>query len=61
MPAELIEVSGTIKAETDLAILVDDGAFDVWLPKSQIEYFGEVGEECTIELPEWLAYDKKLI
>ena len=58
---ETVEIYGTIKAETDMAILVDDGAFEVWLPKSQVEYYGEVGEECIVEVPEWLAYDKELI
>ena len=61
MNDEKVEIHGKLIAETNIAILIDDGAFDVWLPKSQIKYNGEVGEECTIEMPDWLAYGKELI
>jgi hypothetical protein len=58
---ELVEAFGKIIAETDLAILIDDGYDEVWLPKSQINYVGDVGDEVSIELPEWLAEDKGLL
>lgn len=56
-----VTVDGMIIWETELAILVDDGSLEVWLPKSEIHYDGKVGDDVEIELPEWLAYDKELI
>jgi hypothetical protein len=50
-----------IKAETKKAILVEflntEARLDeVWLPKSQIDYKGDKGDEnVVIEIPEWLA------
>lgn len=55
-------IKGQLKAETDLAILVDVNDEKVWLPKSKIEYDDfDIGEEIEIEIPEWLADEKGLI
>lgn len=61
---DLVEIDLTIKAETDMALLVDDGCIEeVWLPKSQIQYDedAEVGDTIIVDVPEWLALDKGLI
>ena len=63
--SDFIEFNLKIKAKTDSAIMVEDFDGDnVWLPLSQIELEDddfEVGDEQTIDVPEWLAFDKKLI
>ncbi len=57
-----IEITVDILRETDAAILVSDGDREVWLPKSQIEYSGDPGDESVcVEIPEWLAEEKGLI
>jgi hypothetical protein len=63
MSNEMIGVFGTIIAETDNAILLFDGIEEVWLPLSQIEYnpSAKEGTDTTVEIPEWLAYEKGLI
>lgn len=61
---EFVEVTGTVKYQTDHAILLDDGDREVWLPKSQIEDPEEFenGEHYdAILVPQWLAKDKGLI
>lgn len=59
---EMFTVYGDILQETEDAILVKSGdAEPVWLPKSQIEYAEERGDEYVpITLPDWLAEDKGL-
>lgn len=62
---EYVEVEVEIKAETELAYLVDDGSegdSEFWLPKSQIDEEGmlEVGEIEMITIPEWLANEHDL-
>lgn len=61
---EPIALTGTIKAETDLAILfVEEGCTEaIWFPRSQIESDDELiaGAEVSIEIPAWLAADKGL-
>lgn len=63
--AKKIEVSVTMKHETDRAILVLDGDREVWLPKSQVsiegDEFPEPGESAELFVPEWLAKEKGLI
>lgn len=64
--AEKVEVSVTYKHQTDRAVLVNDGEYDFWLPKSQVtieggEFPDEAGTAIEIELPEWLAKEKGLI
>jgi len=44
--------------ETEAAWCLDVGDAKVWIPKSQ----GTIDEdENTIEIPEWLAYEKGLV
>lgn len=50
-----------ILKETDAAYLFDiygDGEKEVWIPKSQIELDEE---DCTFNIPRWLAEEKGLI
>jgi len=60
---EPIVVTGTILRETDAAILLDVNRDEpaIWLPKSQVEYYGDVGEEVDVEVADWLAFEKGLI
>jgi len=64
---ENVEVDVTIEAETELAILVNDGDRDVWLPKSQLIDYDDNAPvltgitAVTVTLPEWLAKAKGLI
>ncbi len=58
MKSDLIDIACKIKAETDKAILIDDGTKEVWLPKSQIELNRE---DSIVTMPEWLAMEKELI
>ena len=63
--AEKIEVSVMFKRESNLAVLVNDGDKDIWLPKSQIDVeggeFPEEGKSCELLVAEWLAKEKGLI
>jgi len=58
---DIIEIYGIIHAETKMAIFVDVGNNTVWLLKSQIEDWPNVGESGEILMPEWLAKDKCII
>lgn len=60
---EMVEVSGSVKAKTELAILLNDAEHDNWIPLSQIEDVSdyEINEDITISIPEWLAFEKGLI
>lgn len=58
---EMLTVFGDILQETEDAILFRCEADEVWLPKSQIEYVGERGDEYVeVSVPDWLAEDKGL-
>ena len=59
---EMVEVDGTVKAQTDLAILLTDGDSDDWIPLSLIEdsVDYEIGENTTVSIPEWFAIEKGL-
>mgnify|MGYP001332524523 CR=1 FL=1 len=57
----LIEVFGTVRGETDMAIRVDFGTETVWLPKSQCEDWPDVGESGEVLMKEWIAEEKGLI
>ncbi len=57
-------IEGTVKAVTELAILIDDGGDEVWIPLSQIVYGPdefERDDEVEIEIPLWLAEAKGLV
>lgn len=58
MHKRMVEIEAEVIAETDMAILIDDG---IWLPKSQLEDWPSVGGIGVIIMPEWLAEDKELI
>lgn len=55
------EFYATRVKETDRAILVNDGVYDIWLPKSLVEILEIKGDDLEISLPEWLAVDKGII
>ena len=59
---EMICIYGKIQQETEKAILLDcnAGSEPVWLPKSEIDYLGDVGDETGVFLPDWLAEEKGL-
>jgi hypothetical protein len=64
---ETVEVFATYLAETDQAVLIDDGSNpdeNTWLPKSQItdmEDDMEEGEPYAFTMTEWIATEKGLI
>lgn len=58
----LVEISCEKKAETEAALLINDGTEEVWIPKSQIEEIEDEDKEVmTIYIPEWLATENNLI
>jgi hypothetical protein len=53
-----------IKATTSMALRVNNGERDAWIPRSQIidqEDDLEIGVETRIEVAEWLAEEKELV
>ena len=52
-------VRALLKRETEKAILIECGAVEAWLPKSQIAYEPE-GDKIVIRMPLWLAEEKGL-
>lgn len=62
---EYVEIACQVRHKTDRAVLIHDGAIDVWIPHSQIEDPEpdemEIGAHITIMIPEWLAMEKGLI
>jgi len=61
MSNEMVEIFGTIIHKTDQALLLDDGDTEIWLPLSQIEYSGDIGDSVVVEIPEWICLEKGLI
>ena len=59
---EPVAISGTVKAKTEMAILlvIEEEDTEVWLPISRIDTYDklEVGNYVDIEIPYWLARDK---
>ena len=58
------EIEGILKAETEKAILFDNGDVQAWIPRSQIESIHHDSANflsVTIIIPEWLAEAKDLI
>ena len=55
---KLVDITGEISAETDLAYRFFDGKIFVWLPKSQCQW--DI-EDKIMTMPEWLAIEKELI
>jgi hypothetical protein len=56
----MIEIEAEVIAETDMAILINDGMGEIWLPKSQLDDWPEVYSTGEIVMPEWLAKEKDL-
>jgi len=57
-----VEIEVTVKAETNLAMLVDNGTVEVWVPKSQItDECSENGVISSIFLRESFAIEKGLV
>jgi hypothetical protein len=56
--AKLTDIAAELRYETPRAYLIWDGAQQVWLPKSMVEYDPPSG---TFTMPEWRAKDKGLI
>ena len=61
MSRETTEITLEILRESARAIQVTDGDVTEWLPKSQLEYEGEVGQTVMVTIPEWLARERNLI
>ena len=58
----IIEIAGRTLRDTAAAIRFDHGAaIAVWLPKSQLEDWPDVGEDGELLIPEWLASEKGMI
>jgi len=59
---EWAEVSvDKVVAETELALLVRIDGKDIWLPKSQLDDWPDVGDEGGLLIKTWLAEEKELI
>lgn len=59
---DYIEITGTIEAETEKAILLNDGNLTRWLPKSQCEDIERQEKGVVVvTMPEWLAINKEFI
>jgi hypothetical protein len=57
-----IEFCGEIRRDSAGALLVFDGANEVWIPKSQIKEMTRASKGGhTIVIPEWLAKSKGII
>lgn len=55
------EVNGIIVAETDKAILLDDGDKPQWLPKRGLVIEKRRDGTHDVAMPEWLAKDKGFV
>ena len=58
LASQEIELEGTIKHQTEKAILFETGMGEAWLPKSQIE---SADDETSILIAEWFAIEKGLV
>lgn len=57
----------SVKAQTDMALLVNDGDRDIWVPKSLIDpdqraelMEMDAGDSFELSVPEWWADQKEL-
>lgn len=55
------EITCELVAETPMAILVDDGDVEVWLPKSQISWELKHGGKVEVTAPQWLLEREGLV
>ena len=57
-----VEIDGMNIHETFKAVQYSDGEdLKMWLPKSQLIEWPEVGQTGTFEMTEWLAIEKELV
>jgi len=54
---KVVDIAAEIRAETEKAWRLFDGARTEWVPKSQVEN----NKDGTFTMPEWLAKDKGFI
>jgi hypothetical protein len=60
--SDLIEIACEVRRETDLAVLIFDGAREVWVPKALVEIDAPSLPGTTVAtMPEWLASEKGLV
>ena len=55
---KLVDISGEIQGETELAYRFFDGIRIVWLPKSKCQWDQD---SKTMTMEEWMAIEKELI
>lgn len=55
--SDLVDIAAEIRAESDKAWRLYDGARAAWVPKSNVENNGD----GTFSMPEWLAKEKGFI
>jgi hypothetical protein len=55
---ELIDIAVRLKHETEKAYFVETGEGDMWLPKSQVEFYAQ---DNIVTMPYWLAKEKGLV
>lgn len=60
---EIVEIEGTVKHETDAAVLIDTGGDEpVWIPRSQILSEEDGDDGLTVfEITGWIAIQKGLV
>ena len=57
-----VELEGTALSDTDLAVAFDFGVDRIiWLPKSMMEDWPDIGENGTVLVQEWIAEEKGLL
>lgn len=62
MQGEQVEIACEVRAQTEKALRIYDGAREVWIPRSQItDHSEEKGVIKTIFISAWIAKQKGLI
>jgi len=58
----MVEFYAELRRETEHAYLLFDGAYEIWIPISQVDEFESVnGVDYKVSVPEWLAKKKGII
>jgi hypothetical protein len=60
MTDKVVDIAVELRHETEKAYFVNTGEGEMWLPKSQVEYYKERTTEI-VTMPYWLAREKGLI